>query len=193
MMKKLVLQPFTYGPEKFLLSFGLSLAFLGCLVQMTTTSRTFSIFQFEDIHTHPTFLQLVADFSITSFTLILTLFGLGYLINSKTRFIDVVNTVLIAKVPLSPLIFIPIGALMTTLDKVENQFVVYGKIPVHFVTMLFQLSLLTLAIILLYFFGYYLYQGFKTATHLKKKKHLVLLVVLVVCIEFLNPFLTTLY
>lgn len=192
-MKRLLLQPFTYGQENRLLLAGLSLALLGCLVQLSTSIRFFSIFQIENVSSQPTFLQILGDFGITTLLLTLALFALGYFINSKTRWIDIFNTVLVAKVLLSPLLLIPLGYLLQKSEELNELYSIQKQVIGVALTTFLCLVLFSIFVILFLFFGRYLYQGFKTATHLKKKIHLILFVLLVIGVELCIPIVTTLY
>lgn len=192
-MKKLILQPFVYAQEKRLLLIGLSMAFLGCLLQLTRNLRLFSSLQVKSVTVPPTLLQSIADFGISTFALTLSLFILGYYINAKTRLIDIFNTVLIAKIALSPLLIIPLDYAMDLLANLEEQVKEDQKMWVDFLSMFLHITLAALVVVLCILFGRYLYQGFKTATHLKKKTHLILFVLLVFLVELCIPSLTNLY
>ncbi|MBB1139331.1 hypothetical protein [Myroides sp. WP-1] len=192
-MKKLILQPFVYAQEKRLLLIGLSMAFLGCLLQLTRNLRLFSSLQVKSVTVPPTLLQSIADFGISTFALTLSLFILGYYINAKTRLIDIFNTVLIAKIALSPLLIIPLDYAMDLLANLEEQVKEDQKMWVDFLSMFLHITLAALVVVLCILFGRYLYQGFKTATHLKKKTHLIVFVLLVFLVELCIPSLTNLY
>ncbi len=192
-MKRVLLQPFTYGQENRLLLVGLSIALLGCFVQLSTSIRFFSTFQIENVSSQPTFSQILGDFGIATLLLTLALFALGYFINSKTRWIDIFNTVLVAKVLLSPLLLIPLGYLLKKSDELNVIYSIQKQTIGVALTTFLCLALFSIFVILFICFGRYLYQGFKTATHLKKKVHLILFVLLVICVELCTPILTTLY
>ncbi len=192
-MKKHILQPFVYAQEKRLLLIGLSMAFLGCLLQLTRNLRLFSSLQVKSVTVPPTLLQSIADFGISTFALTLSLFILGYYINAKTRLIDIFNTVLIAKIALSPLLIIPLDYAMDLLANLEEQVKEDQKMWVDFLSMFLHITLAALVVVLCILFGRYLYQGFKTATHLKKKTHLIVFVLLVFLVELCIPSLTNLY
>lgn len=192
-MKRVLLQPFTYGQENRLLLVGLSIALLGCFVQLSTSIRFFSTFQIENVSSQPTFSQILGDFGIATLLLTLALFALGYFINSKTRWIDIFNTVLVAKVLLSPLLLIPLGYLLKKSDELNVIYSIQKQTIGVALTTFLCLALFSIFVILFICFGRYLYQGFKTATHLKKKIHLILFVLLVICVELCIPTLTTLY
>lgn len=192
-MKKLILQPFVYAQEKQLLLIGLSMAFLGCLLQLTKDVRLFSSLQVKSVPVPPTLLQSIADFGISTFALTLTLFILGYYINTKTRLVDIFNTVLIAKLALSPLLIIPLDYAMDLLNNLEEQVKQDQKIGGDYLVMFLHITLGAFVVLLCILFSRYLYQGFKTATHVKKNAHLILFVLLVLFVELCIPSLTNLY
>ncbi|MGG5506169.1 MULTISPECIES: hypothetical protein [unclassified Myroides] len=192
-MKKLILQPFVYAQEKRLLLIGLSMAFLGCLLQLTRNLRLFSSLQVKSVTVPPTLLQSISDFGISAFALTLALFLLGYYINEKTRFIDIFNTVLIAKIALSPLLIIPLDYVMDLLINLEEQVKEDQKMGGDFLLMFLHITLGAFIVLLCILFSRYLYQGFKTATHLKKKAHLILFALSVLLVELCIPSLTNLY
>lgn len=192
-MKKLILQPFVYAQEKQLLLIGLSMAFLGCLLQLTKNVRLFSSLQVKSVPVPPTLLQSIADFGISTFALTLTLFILGYYINAKTRLVDIFNTVLIAKLALSPLLIIPLDYAMDLLNNLEEQVKQDQKIGGDYLVMFLHITLGAFVVLLCILFSRYLYQGFKTATHVKKNAHLILFVLLVLFVELCIPSLTNLY
>ncbi|MDM1045732.1 hypothetical protein HX004_13225 [Myroides sp. 1354] len=192
-MKKLILQPFVYAQEKQLLLIGLSMAFLGCLLQLTKNVRLFSSLQVKSVPVPPTLLQSIADFGISTFALTLTLFILGYYINAKTRLVDIFNTVLIAKLALSPLLIIPLDYAMDLLNNLEEQVKQDQKIGGDYLVMFLHITLGAFVVLLCILFSRYLYQGFKTATHVKKNAHLILFVLLVLLVELCIPSLTNLY
>lgn len=193
-MKNSLLQPFTYFQEKQLLLFGLVVGLLGCLLQLTTHSRIISILQLTAVDQAPTFLQAIADFVISSVLMALALFIFGRIINPKTRLIDIFNTVSIARIPLFlPLLFDIKGYISdkqkTLLQSISDPEAITNRMADILPILIFAIF----CILLLIAFGYYIYQGFKTATHLKKTGHIIVFIVLTLGIDLLTRLLTTLY
>ncbi|WP_158962621.1 hypothetical protein [Myroides fluvii] len=193
-MKNYFLKPFTYFQEKQLLLFGLSLGLISCIIQLTTTTRVIALLKAIITEENPPFVQNIADFIITTITMVLALFIFGKMINAKTRFIDILNTVLIARIPLYLFIIGDINSFITKktkviLDSISN--------PDEMANQFIDIILLTvfgfLVLLSLIIFGYYIYQGFKTATHLKKTSHIIIFVILILFIDFLTRLLTNLY
>lgn len=192
-MKNSLFQPFTYFQEKQLLLFGLVIGLLSCLLQLTTHTRIISILQLTALDQSPTFLQAIADYTISSIVMALTLFIFGRIINPKTRWIDIFNTVIIARIPLLlPLLF-DIKGYISDKQKVLIQSISDPEALSNQAELTPILFFGILVLLLLVAFGYYLYQGFKTATHLKKTGHIVIFIVLTFGIDLLTRLLTTLY
>lgn len=192
-MKNSLFQPFTYFQEKQLLLFGLVIGLLSCLLQLTTHTRIISILQLTALDQSPTFLQAIADYTISSIVMALALFIFGRIINPKTRWIDIFNTIIIARIPLLlPLLF-DIKGYISDKQKVLIQSISDPEALSNQAELTPILFFGILVLLLLVAFGYYLYQGFKTATHLKKTGHIVIFIVLTFGIDLLTRLLTTLY
>ena len=192
-MKNSLFQPFTYFQEKQLLLFGLVIGLLSCLLQLTTHTRIISILQLTALDQSPTFVQTIADYTISSIVMALALFIFGRIINPKTRWIDIFNTVIIARIPLLlPLLF-DIKGYISDKQKVLIQSISDPEALSNQAELTPILFFGILVLLLLVAFGYYLYQGFKTATHLKKTGHIIIFIVLTFGIDLLTRLLTTLY
>ncbi|WHT38086.1 MULTISPECIES: hypothetical protein [Myroides] len=193
-MKNTLFKPFHYFQEKQLLIFGLFIGLIGCFIQVLTSSRTISILQIASLERQPQLIQTLADFAISTMIMTVVLYGLGRIINTKTRFIDIFNTVIIARIPLTLMIPFDLNGYMS---EKSNHLIASINNPEELANQssnLIQLTLFgILGLIMLVLFGYYIYQGFKTATHLKKPIHLVLFVVLILITDILTRLLTTLY
>ena len=193
-MKNTLFKPFHYFQEKQLLIFGLFIGLIGCFIQVLTSSRTISILQIASLERQPQLIQTLADFAISTMIMTVVLYGLGRFIYTKTRFIDIFNTVIIARIPLTLMIPFDLNGYMS---EKSNHLIASINNPEELANQssnLIQLTLFgILGLIMLVLFGYYIYQGFKTATHLKKPIHLVLFVVLILITDILTRLLTTLY
>lgn len=129
---------------------------------------------------------IVQALSIT-ISIALVLFGLGKIINVKTRFIDILNTVLIAKTPFYTL------AIFNVNDAV---FIAYEKLKaIIFSQNLNTISNLDFPIILIFSFTsiicliwsiILLYNGFKTATNLKETKHKVFFGIAIIIADIIS-------
>lgn len=193
-MKNYFLKPFTYFQEKQLLLFGLSLGLISCIIQLTTTTRVIALLKAIITEENPPLVQNLADFIITTLTMVLALFIFGKVINAKTRFIDILNVVLIARIPLYIFIIGDINSFFTKKTKVILDSISepdeMAKQLMHIIPLTIYGFLVIFALIL---FGYYIYQGFKIATHLKKTSHIIIFIILILFIDFLTRLLTNLY
>lgn len=120
--------------------------------------------------------QAFSDTLLICLALFLCLFGVGKIINRKTRPIDILNTVLIARIPQYLLLFANIGHFMEytqeTLLKFagpENLTVANPDIPLG--TFIVILVFAFVSILLLIWFIVLLYQGFKVAVNTKTTAH----------------------
>ncbi|KPH13546.1 YIP1 family protein [Chryseobacterium sp. ERMR1:04] len=122
---------------------------------------------------------------------IIILFILGKILNSKTRFIDIVNTVLISQIPLA---FLLLFQKLTFINTAAKTVRIYQKNPtgsfpiVDFIIMIS--TIIFVCTILIYSMAIY-YNGFKTATNIKKWQSVVLFCVvsfltMVICQIFNN-------
>ena len=172
-----VFNPFSKFSEKQLFIFGFLFFILDILVCLYTSTRMDSIFHFspkENLTLSGAFVFV----SISTASAILFLFLVALLINKRTRFIDIVNTVLLSQAPnFLVLLSIKYSGLETLAN---NQKTADGSPP--------SLDLNSIAIIpfiigicvmlALIVYGFILiYNGFKTATNLKKGLQIALFVI----------------
>lgn len=95
---KIIFNPFEKVSEKILLTFGITLTILGSF-----TGFYFGVIYdgYLDVHVYAvTFLESLLHNTTNLLSMFICFFILGKILNSKTRIIDVLNTVLIARIPL---------------------------------------------------------------------------------------------
>lgn len=133
----------------------------------------------------PTLLQVAIGHLIILTSLTVPFFILGKIINNKTRFIDILSTVLIALIPLYVSLFQNINGFLTNETlKIENAIkdgTIYTQTP--------PILLVFVGLIGLAFFIYYIYllfMGFKTATNSKKVWHYLLFFVVLIIVDILT-------
>lgn len=173
-MKKLLFNPFEKYDGWPLLAFGLTLTILGSLAGAYFNARFDGIL---DMHTVPyTFwYQPLLDSAVNAVTLTLLLYALAYFINNKTRFIDIINPVLIARLPFYILPLFTAGGYM---DNATAQIMAATANPESpdlsgisatslFIILLFSL----IAVAFLVWFVVLLYNGFKIAANAKTTQH----------------------
>lgn len=185
-MKKLFFNPFEKHSEKKLLITGIISNLIGILLNFVFNIKTIGILKFD-------FLDKISIFQVASQSLIiisissLLLFVTGKIINSKTRFIDVFNAVLIAKIPFFIIPFFNInGTLYHETQKLETILatgkileITISTIPVIIIVGLLSILLSVWAIILLY-------KGFKIATNAKGTKPIFCFFIGFVVIEIIS-------
>ncbi|WP_310554531.1 YIP1 family protein [Flavobacterium sp.] len=118
------------------------------------------------------------------------LFIIGKIINSKTRFIDILNTSLFAKIPLYLVSFSNINdymynsseSLKTMIVAREFKNITVTDFPILPLFAIASLALLIWAIVLLY-------NGFKTATNFKKTNHKIYFAIAVFMADYLSRIL----
>lgn len=188
-MKKLFFNPFENYSEKKLLLTGISATFLGIFLYYNFNIKTIGFLKFD-------FLEKISIFNVTSQTLIIisvltiVLFITGKIINSKTRFIDVLNTVLIAKIPFLIITFFNINGRMfreTTMLKtfISNgklAEITFAKMPIIMIVSLFFVLISVWVIALLY-------NGFKIATNAKGAKNIFYFILAIIITEILSRFI----
>lgn len=193
-MLKTLLKPFEFVQERTLLLFGCCCLLITSIVQLFTLSRTISILKMADYIEYPQWWQVSLDAIISTLLMTVVLFAFGKIVNRKTRLIDIFNTVLIARIPLSLIVFSDINGFLTLktqalLSVVNNPEAMAEQMgDITFITIIGIFGILALVL-----FAYYIYQGFKTATHSKKIQHIIVLIILVLITDTLTRYVTTLY
>ena len=183
-MKKLLLNPFEKISEAPLLALGLCLTIGGSLLGYLFSSRFDGVL---DMHIVPgtTLKQPFIDNAINTLSLLLTLFMLGAIINRKTRFIDVLNTVLVAR---SPVFLLTLGNVSGFMAGIESKINPANPMDIHLSTT----NIAVLVIFSIFSIGFLiwvvalLYNGFKTATNLKLTWHKIAFAAAILIAEILS-------
>lgn len=189
-------QLFEKVADKKLLSIGLVSLLIGSLIAINTNARFDGVL---DMHLVTTVLpiQPFLDNIINTILLAVSLFALGKFINSKTRFIDILNTAFICRIPfyLLPLFNINHAITIITddllLNTAEPDLLLQSLANPTAIILLVSFAITSILALVL--FGYLLFKGFKTATNLKRPVHIILMVVTVLVAEVLSKFLVYLY
>ena len=125
---------------------------------------------------------------------IVLLFILGKIFNSKTRIIDIVNAVLVSQVPV---IVIVLGTKLIKLDKISKQIAETSAqnkvLDINIFDLMYLMVFSFGSLIFIIYSFVLLFNGFKTATNIKKWQHIVifafvLLVGILICQTFLPQF-----
>lgn len=128
------------------------------------------------------------DNIVVSAALTVILFGLGMLINKKTRLVDIAFTVLIARIPfyLNTLFNIN-GYLAKSVE--ESLALAANPTSVKPETLAFILISGLVSLALLVWMCAVLYNGFKTATNSKKTGHVIIFILAVILGHFASGYL----
>jgi hypothetical protein len=171
-----IFNPFSRYSEKQLFFVGFVFLIVNSIICFFTKTQMDSILQFTPNSTLS--LQTAFLFVIISCsTATLFLFLIALAVNKRTRFIDIVTTVLISQVPN---FFILLTTKFSGMNEVAKKFttVATNKMTTFETTdvlLLFVFSLIVLAFVV--YSMVLLYNGFKTATNFKKWYHISLFVI----------------
>jgi hypothetical protein len=189
-MKTLLLKPFERYSETRLLLVGLAAFAVG-----TVLSKVFNT-QFDgalDVHFSASisWTQSIINNVVNVGCLTLVLFAAGKIINHKTRLVDLLATVLIARIPFYPLVFCNIGnRAFTSGDEILQATLHQTPISAASIVMLVVIALSTL--ILLVWSVSLLYNGYKVSVNGKGAKAIVLFIVAIIVAEIASKLLLVL-
>ncbi len=184
---KLLFNPFEKFDEKILLITGISIYLILTIAGYALGLKLDGIMHFDHINQENLPTELLLSFGAILISILL-IWGLGKILNPRTRLIDIVNTVLIAMMPMIFMLIIgeiPLfkNALNSTekmLQQNPNEFNYELVIVIIFTCLI--LPFLIFNIILLY-------NGFKTATNTKKWQHITLFFALIFIINTITQIL----
>jgi hypothetical protein len=173
---KTIFNPFEKFDEKSVLAIGIAffiLNFFGCYYAGMIND---SIFHLSILEKNETIWDVVKINSLSYIFAVIILSVLAKFINTKTRIIDVINTVLISQVPL--IITLPMMALPFFKEANLNIAKSAGNFSKIEMTDLIIVAIggcITLPFLVYSFVLYF--NGFKTATNIKQWQHIVIFVV----------------
>lgn len=185
-MIKLLTNPFERILEKKLLLFGVLTLMVGAIIGFFFKGRYDGVLDVHFVDEIQIYAPLV-DIVISVLCVAILLFALGSFINKKTRFIDILITALLAKVPFY---FLPLLNYKNGLSTATNKIIQSissaaspdlnsSEITLLAASSLFSLIALVWSIILLY-------NGFKTATNAKETKHNLFFAIILIVSEILS-------
>ncbi len=190
-MKKLF-NPFETGSEKNLILSGLAALTVGSWTGSLFKGRFDGII---DLHfaESATFFRVLSDNLINTVLLTLCLYPLGRYINSKTRIIDVLSTALIARIPFY---ILPFFNLNNQIDQAGKHVlaVASDQETKDFLSseIIIILIFAVFALLALVWFAFLSWNGFKTATNAKEKRHLFYFIIVLFLAEFLSKIIFSL-
>ena len=189
-MKQLY-NPFELYSERQLLIFGLVMTLIGSFLGYLFNGRFDGIIDFHLIES-VTFFEVVLDNFFNTILLTMLMFITGKFINSKTRFVDVLNTSLIARIPFYILPFFNFNNVMYDLSNRTYSIIVAGSFnaistPDIILLMLFSF----VAICTLIWFSVLIWNGFKVATNAKGIKNIIVFIFTILVAEVISKYIIT--
>lgn len=179
--------PFEYYSEKTLIVFGIAVLSVASLAAWYFGGRYDGVVDFH-LSKDTAIWQPFADNVIATFCLVVPLFILARSINNRTRPADITATAIIARTPfvLEPF-FNAGGYFGEALERVKSMYMSNGPEVLPGTSDVILISAFSLvSILLLVWFAILLYNGFKTATNVKKTSHIIMFVVAVILAEILS-------
>lgn len=188
-MYKTLLNPFEKFSEKQLLIFGILFLFIGSYIGFLVNAYFDSILHISFVE-NTSYINSIAQNLIIIVLLTIILFALGKYLNPKTRWIDLFNVSLIARIPFyfSTLINYNNSTLKLT-DKIMNNLDAIQNIRFSTSEYLFLIITSVFGILCLLLFAVLLWNGFKTATNAKTTKEIILLIITLLIANFISSYL----
>ena len=188
-----IFNPFSKLSEKTLLAIGILASILLIIACYFTDTKMDSLLHFSPAK-DLSFNSIALYTIISLIYAIVLLFILGKIFNSKTRIIDIVNAVLVSQVPV---IVIVLGTKLIKLDKISKQIAETSAqnkvLDINTFDLMYLMVFSFGSLIFIIYSFVLLFNGFKTATNIKKWQHIVifafvLLVGILICQIFLPQF-----
>jgi hypothetical protein len=186
MIKTIFLKPIEKYSEKTLLLVGALLTLVGSFLAATFNVRYDGVL---DAHvvSSLTFYQALLDNLINIFCLVLLLFLAAKYINRKTRFVDLLTTAMIARIPLY---LLPLSNMNGAIGKATEELIQFtdpqliGQFSIGSWGLIIIFAIL--ALLLLIWFVALLYNGFKVASNAKGTAPIVLFILSLLFAELLS-------
>ncbi|AZA79876.1 hypothetical protein EG347_21500 [Chryseobacterium sp. G0186] len=170
---KSIFNPFEKFDEKLLLLIGILTVIISIIAGYYTGSSFSSIYRIN--HLENVSFRSIAASTLLSFSVaIIVLFILGKYLNKKTRIIDIANTVLISQLFLIILQFTKKIPYLRTAGKNIVEYQSNSSLTFPFWDFLITISMTVIGVTILIYSVTLYYNGFKTATNIKKWQHIVL-------------------
>ena len=193
-MKEILFKPFERYSEKTLLIFGVLVTCFGLFISSIFDVRFDGAI---DVHFKGdvSMKQALLDVFFSIMSLVLFLFIAGKMVNRKTRMVDIVSTVIVAKSIIYTLSFLNING---AVNAVMNDFA-FNQMPkvnatvenIHISSLGYVLIVISLLMIMLMVVWTIslLYNGYKTASNAKESKSVVLFIVALILSEVVSVLL----
>lgn len=184
-MLKLLLNPFEKFSEKKLVLFGTLMLVVGSYIGFLCNAYFDSILHIS-FSKGVTFANIILQNLIITLLLSLLLFGIGKIINKKTRFIDVLNISLIARIPFY---FSTLININNKSSELTDKLLINLSVNLTTFDYLFLFLTAVFGLICIIWFAFLLWNGFKIATNAKTNKPVILLIVTLLIANFLSTYL----
>ncbi|PCI33260.1 MAG: hypothetical protein COB60_08205 [Flavobacteriaceae bacterium] len=192
-MKTILLKPFEKYQETQLLAIGSLATIIGGSIAYILGGRFDGVLDFH-LDSNISIPQAILDSSINIVCLVLLLFIAAKYLNVKTRLIDIITTVIIARIPLYFVPLLTIGGklkaatteivALITPENIQN---IQGNIPTESLVIVMIFAIVSL--LFLIWSIALMYNGYKTATNAKGKKAIVLFCIALLGAEILSKIL----
>lgn len=186
-MFKILINPFEKLQENQLLSIGVFAMLLGSFIGGALNARFDGFLDLHFTH-HTEFSTVLLDNLINITSSILLLFGLGRYINSKTRLIDIINTILVSRIPFYLLPLFNLSGIISQASDLlialsQNQISIQD-IPQF--TFVFFMIFAFFTLIAIVWVITLLFNGFKTACNSKTTLHHIIFAIGILLSEVIS-------
>lgn len=194
-MKTVLFNPFEKYAESRLLISGILITLIGSYLGYLFQGRFDGVV---DLHFMPstTLLETLTDNAINIFSLFLPLFVLGKYINNKTRAVDILTPVMIARLPFYLLAFTNYQNFISGATERLLASIDLNNMPTELNIETSDMVIITLfsglSILFLVWFVLLLFNGFKTATNSRGIKNKLLVAGAIILAEILSKILFSL-
>ncbi len=187
---KTIFNPFEKFDEKTLFVVGIVFLVLLFPIGYWTSAYFTSIYRIAYLETN-NFYGIIVPTIISFVSPIIILYLLGIAIYRKTRIIDIINTVLISQIPLIVLLSTEKIQYMKTVGNKVRAYQLHPSGTFPFLDFIILMLVIFITVGSLVYSFVLFYNGFKTATNIKKWQHIVLFCVVtfltvVICQIFNN-------
>ncbi|MFA7273046.1 MAG: hypothetical protein WC044_04220 [Crocinitomicaceae bacterium] len=181
-MMKLFLNPFEKYSEKIFIPLGLSVLLLGSFLASFCSANFDGLLDLHFSASSVSFFEIVYQNVVNLIIIGALLYLAGYLVNPKIRAIDIVSTVLVARIPFYFLALFNISKKFSFKEDATLQEI--NAFAIDNIFLLLGFGLLVLLIVI--WMVALLYNGFKVATNAKGSKPVVLFILAIVLSEILT-------
>lgn len=194
-MREYLFNPFNKFSEKSLIFFGVTATLIGSYFASIFNARFDGVL---DLHfvKESMFLELIIDSLFNLFSLLVFLFIFGKYINKRTRLIDILATILIAKIPM---FFLPVFNTNHHIYKITENLLQKASLKIDIkgglgslisssdIMILSIFGIITIVVMIWYIS--LLYNGFKVSSNLKSKMQIFLFILAILLAEISSKFL----